>query len=82
MKVPLEFLVHVGEVAVDLIKSLVRNRHRIQGILRLSAKSPDFIMCIRLALVSLFQVAFFPIEDFPALPEVFPPDATSFSCSV
>ena len=71
LRLPVEFLVHVGEVAVDLLKSFVQNRQRVQGLLRLSVQSPNFFICLRLALVCLLQAPFFPVEDFLELPEVF-----------
>ena len=53
--------VYVGEVAADLLKTPMQNRQHVQGRLRLSFQSPNFVVRLRLACASLFQAAFFPI---------------------
>ena len=71
-QLPVELLVHVGEVAVDLLKSRVQNRQRPQGPLRLPVQVQDFVVSLRLTCSGR---PFFPIEDFLEFPEVSAVDA-------
>ena len=64
LKLPVKFLVRVGEVAVDLLKKINKNRPRVHGLLRLPVQSPNFVICLRLAFVSLFRLRSFPSRIF------------------
>ena len=74
-----KLLDHVGQVAVYLLKSLVQDCQRVQGSLRLPGKIPNFVICLRWTFVNQFQAAFFSVEDFLVLPQVFTVDA-ELSC--
>ena len=83
LSLPATFPVRVGEVAVDLLKSFEQNRQRVQGLLHLSVQSPDFVICLRLASVSLFlRLPFFSNEDSLEPPQVFTVDAEPASCGI